>query len=312
MKSAGIVGAGISGLSCARRLAEAGWKVTVLEKSRSLGGRCATRSWNGNIVDHGAQFFTARTAEFRGALKRVLGDDLRSIQSPLLDQTGACIAASSPRFYHANGNNRLGKALLGSLPVLLETSAGAPEPCKQDGWNVCGHSFDAIIYSNPWPQSAPLLGLAFLQDCFVPCLTAFFSYVGEWAGNSRSCYARAFGNQALAWSACENHKTGRIQPGQTLFVVQSGPDFSQHWIEQEPAEWAERLRDLLEAAWELPQKARLAYFTHRWRYARCVTPTPEPELPAGIYVTGDSFGVSRIEDAWHSGRATAAAVLARA
>lgn len=38
-----IVGAGIAGLSCARAAAAAGMSVVVLEKSRDVGGRCATR-----------------------------------------------------------------------------------------------------------------------------------------------------------------------------------------------------------------------------------------------------------------------------
>ncbi|MBJ7286116.1 MAG: FAD-dependent oxidoreductase, partial [Akkermansiaceae bacterium] len=40
-----VIGAGISGLVCARHLVASGQEVTVLEKSRSLGGRCATRKF---------------------------------------------------------------------------------------------------------------------------------------------------------------------------------------------------------------------------------------------------------------------------
>jgi len=41
-----IVGAGISGLSAAGRIRQAGLDVVILEKSRGLGGRASTRRMN--------------------------------------------------------------------------------------------------------------------------------------------------------------------------------------------------------------------------------------------------------------------------
>ncbi len=38
-----VIGAGMTGITCARALADAGFDVTVFEKSRGLGGRMATR-----------------------------------------------------------------------------------------------------------------------------------------------------------------------------------------------------------------------------------------------------------------------------
>jgi predicted NAD/FAD-dependent oxidoreductase len=43
MAHVAIIGAGMAGLSCARRLLAAGVRVDVFEKSRSTGGRLATR-----------------------------------------------------------------------------------------------------------------------------------------------------------------------------------------------------------------------------------------------------------------------------
>ncbi len=60
-----ILGAGLSGLKAARDLQAAGRSVLVLDKSRGVSGRAATRRWDGVPVDHGAQFFTARSDAFR-------------------------------------------------------------------------------------------------------------------------------------------------------------------------------------------------------------------------------------------------------
>jgi predicted NAD/FAD-dependent oxidoreductase len=64
-----VVGAGISGLTCARTLADYGLPVTVFEKSRGVGGRMATRrSDNVAAFDHGAQYFTVRDERFQNCV----------------------------------------------------------------------------------------------------------------------------------------------------------------------------------------------------------------------------------------------------
>jgi len=64
-----IIGAGMAGLAAAQILAQHGIKVRLLEKSRGLGGRMATRritTSQGEVwVDHGAQYFTCRSPEFQ-------------------------------------------------------------------------------------------------------------------------------------------------------------------------------------------------------------------------------------------------------
>jgi hypothetical protein len=61
-----IVGAGIAGLSAAAELVASGRRVLVLEKSRGVGGRMATRRAGEAVYDHGAQFFTVRGRAFGG------------------------------------------------------------------------------------------------------------------------------------------------------------------------------------------------------------------------------------------------------
>ena len=50
-----VVGAGLAGLRCARRLGEAGLDVVVLERSDRVGGRVRTDEVDGHLVDHGFQ-----------------------------------------------------------------------------------------------------------------------------------------------------------------------------------------------------------------------------------------------------------------
>ena len=76
-----VVGAGLSGLSAARALQDAGHEVVVLDKGRGLGGRMATRritTSDGSIAtfDHGAQFFTARDETFTSLVAQWTSDDV--------------------------------------------------------------------------------------------------------------------------------------------------------------------------------------------------------------------------------------------
>lgn len=69
-----VIGAGIAGLCAAGELARAGRRVLVLEKSRGIGGRMATRRLGDAVCDHGAQFFTVRGRAF-GALVAAAHED---------------------------------------------------------------------------------------------------------------------------------------------------------------------------------------------------------------------------------------------
>ena len=70
-----VVGAGISGCICARRLSDMGHEVMVVEKGRGVGGRMSTRRMNGAIIDHGAQFFTFRDKRLFEYLQEWRDDD---------------------------------------------------------------------------------------------------------------------------------------------------------------------------------------------------------------------------------------------
>ncbi len=67
-----IIGAGMAGITAARTLVQAGHRVTVFEKSRSVSGRLSTRRSEFGSFDHGAQYFTVRDARFRTMMQWAL------------------------------------------------------------------------------------------------------------------------------------------------------------------------------------------------------------------------------------------------
>jgi predicted NAD/FAD-dependent oxidoreductase len=59
IKSIGVVGAGLSALTCSHELLRTGvGRIDIFEKSRGLAGRAATRRENGYAFDHGANYFS--------------------------------------------------------------------------------------------------------------------------------------------------------------------------------------------------------------------------------------------------------------
>jgi renalase len=60
-----VIGAGIAGLTCAQKLQQAGKSVVLIDKSRGLGGRLATRRLAGTHADHGVCYLQAKGDRFQ-------------------------------------------------------------------------------------------------------------------------------------------------------------------------------------------------------------------------------------------------------
>jgi predicted NAD/FAD-dependent oxidoreductase len=305
--SVAVIGAGMAGIGAARLLADAGLRVVVFDKSRGMGGRCATKRWEGHSVDHGAQYFTMRDAEFSKAVRLACGGDLLEIHAPIVDEAGRELP-SEGRFFHANGNSRLARALAEGLDVRMGAKIEAVENRL-----LGGEEFDLILSTAPWPQTAKLAGISSAENPYAPCLAGLFLYEGERLGATAARYAISDrSGHALAWSACENHKPRRVGEGFTVMVVHASEGFSRTRLEDDPASWGADLRALMEERWEIPSNAFRAVYPHRWRYARISQRMEIPALPAGWHFAGDLLAESRVESSWLAGRASAARILAGA
>ena len=304
-----MIGAGISGLVCARRLVAQGVQVLILEKSRSLAGRCASRKFGDHVVDSGVQYFTLRNPVVRKEIQLVSGDQLQTISPPVYEN-GKIYREGEERFYLAGGNNRLGKLLAEGLEVRKESEVRGVFP-QGKKWEVAGELFDGVVSSAPWPQSAALFGMRESEVAFEPNLTACLEYLIPWDGG-RYATLDSTGQDPLAWVGCENAKEGRIQKGKSVYVVQASTAFSREHLEADPTWWIQDLQKRVEKEWGLDQEKRGATFGHRWRYARRSRGAPQPSaLADGLYLCGDSVTDSRVESVWQSGMEVAEKVLAR-
>ena len=70
-RSAIVVGGGLAGMTVARELALRGWHVTILERSKRLGGKAGSDPKNGRLVEHGYHVFPKWYPNVRAILERI-------------------------------------------------------------------------------------------------------------------------------------------------------------------------------------------------------------------------------------------------
>lgn len=306
-----MIGGGVAGVSCAHALQAAGADVRLLERASALGGRCATRLWQGHLIDLGVQYFTAQSAEFKRELLTRLRQ-FRPIITPILDeQDKLVVSKAGPRFYVLQGNHYLAHVLAAGVDIQLNSEV--EEITRRNGKYEClGETYRAVVCAVPGPQSARLLGLETPPVEYEPCITAMLEYGQDDKDPARQCYARIApaGSKIIASSYCENHKAGRIIGNKTVFVVHAASAFSVTYADEDPEDYLPLIADEHERMWHLPSGLCRARSVHVWRFGRPREATRAVvDLPPGAFVCGDSCSESTVEDVWLDGRRAAADVM---
>lgn len=336
-----VVGAGIAGLAAAGELARAGRRVVVLEKSRGLGGRMATRRLGNAVCDHGAQFFTARGQAFADLVAAATRAEAVARWCDGFAQAAdsaaeiAPAADGHPRHRGAAGMSDLPKWLAGRLDgekVRILTDATVAGIRAADGRlevafggaaAAAGTTIEAgaVVVTAPAPQAAALLAGAALDPAaaeqlagiaYDPCFALMLvldrpSLVPPPGGIQ-------FAAGDLAWLA-DNQQKG-ISPVPAL-TVHASADYSRGHFDAPPDEVAAALTARI-ARWidGDPARAVVERSLHRWRYATPVAVLPQPFLIARttppVVICGDAFDGPRVEGAAASGLAAGAWVAKHA
>lgn len=327
-----VIGAGLAGLGCARALQQAGLDVTVFEKSRGLGGRMSTRRTDRWQCDHGAQYFTARSAEFRQEVEHwiqagaaaewqatviSIGERPADLPEPGQSETRRFVGTpgmSAPARLMAEGLNIMNQC---RVQTLQRHNGGWQLGFQQaNGADATAH-FDWVVCAIPAPQASELLapiepGLCTeirgygMQPCWAVMLICDKPL--------RTSFDAAFVNQsALCWIARDTSKP--MRNGSECWLLHASEQWSLDNLEQTAEQVA---KDLLSEFVHLPGiELNLSDVTqtsaHRWRYARNgdVPGTPVSRIEADLQlgICGDWLNGGRVEGAWHSGRHLAQSIL---
>ena len=322
-ENAGIIGAGIAGLVCADRLRREGVSVTILEKSRGVGGRSATRHLDETSCDHGAQYFTVsdplfaeRVAQWKdkGVVDTWQGR-IVAIDSGVIRD----LNETKERLVGTPGMNSIGKHLAQNLDVRNNTQIKRIERSNKK-WQVFDDAgqtygpFDVLISTAPSIQTRQLFTewspqfddqLASVE--MLPCWSVILSFSTRLPIDFDGAFVNG---SPLSWIARNNSKPGR-GPSE-CWLLHGSAEWSAAHVERDPEEAG---KTLIDEFWNLFGGELLhpsSVTTHRWRYSR-----PREALPSRylfddqlqIGCASDWCGGPKIEGAFLSGHALAASLL---
>jgi photolyase PhrII len=318
-----VIGAGVSGLMCARTLADHNIDVTVFEKSRGFGGRCSTRRDGPWRFDHGAQYFTVRDHRLAPLITSWQEQDVIAEWSGVLasydDGQWQPVKTGVQRWVGTPGMNAIGAHLANGLEVRLETAVSV---LRREGeqWRLLTDGgadlglFDTVLTCVPAPQASALLAgvapaLATQADGAVMHATMAtmlvlperpdFAYDGTFVN----------GDPVLSWISRNASKPGC--PADETWVLHATREWSAANLETDREQIAQLMTDAFQRiiGTGLQPVQRVA---HRWRYA-----LPDPVMPdaalfdaaLGLGAAGDWCGGPRVEGALLSGVALAGRVM---
>ena len=309
----GMIGAGLSGIIAARELMRQGHVVELIEKSRSVGGRLATRRIGDGRADHGAVYFTVRGEELE-----------REVQSWMnANWVRVWYADPYPRYVAIDGMNALAKHLSKDLTVQLNERVENVQ-LEDDGTvtvktDVTTRSYDQVVMTAPLPQSFELLGSlvdqikpALLRLVYSPTFVGLFECAGDVQIGADGILDQELVPGVL--KIVDNRQKGISDT--SLISVYMEETWSEDWYERPEAETLAEIERLVrEEVGDLGIQSRQL---KRWRYAQAKDIWHEPFYQVShypIYLAGDVFleaddpsGRTRFESAYLSGLRVAEAV----
>lgn len=282
MVSIAIVGAGLSGLTCAHLLTPYA-NVSIFEKSRGVGGRLATRRAEPFAFDHGVQSFTVSTQAFADFISPMIREGILtpwlarfvelSHQEIISQQQWS---SEHPHYVAVPGMNAMGKWLANSLDIHHSfTVSGVSKAGEQ--WVLHNDKdektepFDWVLYTAPAPQTLALLPRSFehySQIRQMPMQGCFSLMLGFDSPQPLPFDVAIVHDADIDWISVNSAKPGRPDPYALLVHA------TNQWADvhmEEDAQWVlEHLCEQTSMATGHDMHHAAHKAVHRWRYANSI------------------------------------------
>jgi renalase len=276
-----VVGAGISGLACAREILEAGIPVGVIERAPAVGGRLASVRLNGRMADIGAAYVTADDPAFLGRLQTWRIDGLAR---PWTDTFRGQHGPAPMRWAAPGGLRSLAEDLARELQISLNTEVtGLPEA-------------DAVVLAMPGPQALRIADLPEAREqSWSPSLAVVLTYPERVWADFHGVFVND--NPILATICDDGDRRGDRAP---VLVAHATPEFA---ASGDSAKLAAAAGELL----GIEMTPQIDEFP--WPDATPSPGTPPFARAGNVFLCGDAFGRPRVQTAWLSGRAVARQII---
>ena len=325
-----VVGAGVAGLTCARKLQQVGRRVVVFDKSRGLGGRLATRRLADTHADHGVCYLQPKGAAFGQLIEELVNEQILRVWTEGIHRLSAEGLLQQPTkfapcYAAPAGATSIARYLGQNLEIINSQTITAISPID-NGWqiNSADRQWQAeqVVIAVPPAQALAIAGMVIDPHCsnqmslvnFTTSITAIAVFPKHqqaaatqltWQG------IQSIDHPVLSWIGLDSSK--QLEPPQPVLVVQSSAAFA---AENFAAPNLDVIgKQLLAAAapfttgLDNPEILQV----HRWGYAFAQNPLPDlfliAQTQAPLYFCGDWCGGNRVESAFLSGWAVAEKIL---
>jgi renalase len=326
-----VIGAGVAGLTCARKLQQAGRRVVVFDKSRGLGGRLATRRLPGTHADHGVCYLQPKGAAFGQLIDELVNEQIlrvwtQGIHRLFADGVLQPPVKFAPCYASPSGATAIAKYLGQNLEIINNQTITAISPMG-NGWqlNSADGQWNAeqVVVAVPPAQALAIAGLVTDAHCFeLMRLVNFTTSITAIAVFPKSQQAAAtqlpwhgiqgIDHPVLGWMGLDSSK--QLEPTQPVLVVQSSAAFAAENFDAPDLEAIGKRLLASAAPYTVGLDAPEIWQVHRWGYAFAQNPLPDlfltAQVQAPLYFCGDWCGGNRVESAFLSGSAVAEKLLA--
>ena len=308
-----VIGSGISGATIANLLNKK-FQVNLYDKGRGPGGRASFKRIKGQIgFDHGTQYFSPKTIEFKKFANRLIKIKI------LKKWSGDHIFLNSKKkenkkhikIIGKKGNNDICKFLLKKVKCFYQSEVKKIY-YKNKLWFLLFtdgklRTYKGVILTCPFPQLKKL-SEKFINDTFIKRklkMDANITVMIAIKKNKKSPSSFLFDDPVLGWAGNENTKK-RFKSKYDLWTLQSTFKWANKNIDKNKKNLKKNSKILIDKFFKLTKikKTKVIYsINHGWKYSSNSKPLKirsywDPQKKIGV--CADWFIGPRLESGWIS------------
>ncbi len=313
MSSFCVIGSGISGATIANLLNKK-YTVDLHDKARGLGGRSSFKRLDKiRGFDHGTQYFSPKTPEFKKFTKKLIEKKILKIWGGnhkfLSDKKKE--NKKHVKVIGRKGNNDISKYLLKNVTCYFQSELKKIN-FQNRKWNLIFNdgeirNYDNLILTCPFPQLKKL-SKNYIKNSFIKekvKMDANITILIEIKKTNLGCSSFLFNDRILGWAGYENSKR-RFKSKSDLWTLQSTFNWANKKINQNKVLKKTNTKILIDKFFKLTgiKRSKILFsLNHGWKYSSNSKPLKLKSYwnsRLNLGVCADWFNGPRLESGWIS------------